>query len=90
MFRKRGGASQDGRQQVDELLQQDAPLDEGEQERVVQEFEEMQLQNTRMWRRTFAAGGRGQRLRCTLASAPPTLRPRPFAPIRAAPPALRA
>ena len=61
MFRKRGGASQDGTQQVDELLKQDAPLDEGEQERVVQEFEEMQLQNTRLWRRTFGAGGRGDR-----------------------------
>jgi hypothetical protein len=55
LFRKRGGASQDGKQ-VDELLQQDAPLDEHEQESIVQEFEEMQLQNTRLWRHTFGAG----------------------------------
>ena len=55
MFRKRVGASQDGTA-VEELLHQDTPLDESEQERIVEEFEEMQLQNMRLWRRTFGAG----------------------------------
>lgn len=55
MFRKRNSGSGDGAE-VEQLLQQDTPLDESEQERIVQEFEEMQLQNSRLWRRMFGAG----------------------------------
>jgi hypothetical protein len=56
MFRKRNSGSGDGAE-VEHLLQQDTPLDEAEQEQIVQEFEEMQLWNSRMWRRTFGTGG---------------------------------
>ena len=59
MFRKRRSGEGSGRDQVDHLLAQDTPLDEGEQERIIQDFEEMQLQNSRMWRRTFGAGEPG-------------------------------
>ena len=36
--------------EVDSTLAQDGPLDEDEQKRLIQDFEDIQLSNTRSWR----------------------------------------